>query len=148
MRGWIVRIAIIAAVGIGAFILQDRMSSNAGDLAVGHCFDEPTTGADEVKDVQRHPCNEAHTSEVIFVGDLPGSRDAYPSDADLSAYFESNCVTAFNAYTGRDYASDTELDIGSFIPTEEGWREGDSEMTCYVIRIDGAAFTQSVKTAP
>ena len=144
MRGWIIRIAIIAAIAIGAFIFQDRMSSNAGDLAVGHCFDEPT-GADEVKDVQRHPCNEAHTSEVIFVGDLPGSRDVYPSDADLTAYFEANCVPAFNAYTGRDYQSDTELDIGSFIPTEDGWEGGDREMTCYAVRIDGAPTAQSVK---
>ena len=144
--GWIVRIAIVAVIAIGGFIFQDRLSSNAGDLAVGHCFDEPAR-AEEVTDVQRHPCNEAHTSEVIFVGDLPGSRDVYPSDEELAAYFDANCVPAFNAYTGRDYQSDTELDIGSFIPTEEGWREGDHEMTCYAIRVDGAATSQSVKSA-
>ena len=143
--GWVVRIAIIAVIAIGGFIFQDRLSSNAGDLAVGHCFDEPAA-VEEVTDVQRHPCNEAHTSEVIFVGDLLGSTEVYPSDEELGAYFDANCVPAFNAYTGRDYQSDTELDIGSFIPTEEGWKDGDREMTCYAIRVDGAATSQSVKS--
>ena len=145
--GWVVRIGIVALIAIGGFIFQDRLTSNAGDLAVGHCFDEPT-GVEEVSDVQRHPCNEAHTSEVVFVGDLPGSEDVYPSDEDMAAFFDANCVPAFNAYTGRDYQSDSELDMGSFIPTAEGWKDGDHEMTCYAIRIDGATTSLSLKAAP
>jgi hypothetical protein len=147
MRGWIVRIAIIAVVVIGAFIFRDRISGNAGDLAVGDCFDEPA-GLTEIKDVQHHPCTESHTSEVIFVGEMAGSRDAYPSNDDLRAFVESNCVPAFNTYTGRDFATDTELDIGTFVPTEDGWKGGDQEITCYAVRVDGAASTVSVKTAP
>jgi hypothetical protein len=147
VRGWIVRIAIVAAIALGAFIFRDRISSNAGDLAVGDCFDEPA-GLTEIKDVQHHPCTESHTSEVIFVGDMAGSKDAYPSDEELRAFMEANCVPAFNSYTGRDYSTDTELDFSTFIPTEEGWKGGDQEISCYVVRVDGAAQSHSVKKAP
>ena len=34
LAGWGVRIAIIAVIAAGAFLLRDRLSGNAGDLAV------------------------------------------------------------------------------------------------------------------
>ena len=46
-------------VAIGGFVLRDRLSSNAGDLAVGDCFDEPTASAETIEDVQHQPCTEA-----------------------------------------------------------------------------------------
>lgn len=145
MRGWIVRIAIIAAIAIGAFVLRDRLSSNAGDLAVGDCFDEPA-GATEVEDVQHHPCTEPHTSEVVFVGDI--AADAYPSETEVADFVRDQCVPAFNSYTGLDFETDTTLDMGYFFPLEEGWRTGDHEVICYVIRLDKAPMSQSLKTAP
>ena len=35
--------------------------------------------------------------------------------------------------------------MGWFYPTTEGWNDGDREITCYAIRIDGATTTQSIK---
>ena len=67
MGSWGVRIAIIAIIIVGGFVLRDRLSSSAGDLKVGDCFDEPATGG-EISDVQHHPCTEAHTAEVVFIG--------------------------------------------------------------------------------
>lgn len=147
MRGWIVRIAIVAAIAIGAFIFRDRISSNAGDLSVGDCFDEPA-GLDEVKDVQHHPCTESHTSEVVFVSDHPGGNDAYPNETQFLEFVQTQCVPAFNTYTAKDFNTDTELDMGYFFPTADGWKGGDHEMICYVIRLDKAPTTQSVKAAP
>jgi hypothetical protein len=147
VRGWIVRIAIVAAIAIGAFIFRDRISSNAGDLAVGDCFDEPA-GLTEIKDVQHHPCTESHTSEVLFVGDHPGGNDAYPSETQFLEFVQTQCVPAFNTYTGLDFDTDTTLDMGYFFPTGDGWKGGDHEMICYGIRLDKAPSTQSIKKAP
>ena len=110
MQGWVIRIGIIAVIAIGAFVLRDRLSGNAAQLEVGNCFDEPV-GATLITDVQHHPCSEAHTSEVIFVGNMTGSDDTYPTDAAIDAYAESNCVPAYEAYTGRDFETDAEMNI-------------------------------------
>lgn len=147
MSGWVVRIAIVALIAGGAFIFRDRITGNAGDLAVGDCFDEPARET-EVKDVQHHPCTESHTSEVVFVGDVPGGDDAYPTETQFLDFVRTECVTAFNSYTGVDFDSDPTLEMGYFIPTAEGWRSGDHEMICYGLRLDGGATTQSIKKAP
>lgn len=150
MRGWIVRIAIIALIAVGAFILRDRISGQAADLKVGDCFDEPQGLAAnaEVKDVQHHPCTEAHTAEVLFVGDHPGANDAYPTEDQFDSYIVGQCLAAFKAYTGKDYETDEVLDIGSLLPTAEGWKSSDHAVTCYVVRVDKGSMTTSVKVAP
>ena len=144
LTGWGIRIAIIAVIAIGAFVFRDRLSSNAAELKVGDCFDEPV-GAELITDVQHHPCDEAHTSEVIFVGTMSGPDDAYPSDEDVDAYVAANCLPAYGAYTGRSFEGEAEMDIGWFYPTTEGWQDGDRGTTCYAVRMDGAAVSTSIK---
>lgn len=139
-------IGIIAIVGIVGFVFRDRLSSEAGDLKVGDCFDDPTN-VTEVEDVQHHPCNEAHTSEVVFVGDMTAS-ETYPTDAAFEEFVGTTCLPAWETYTGRDYESDTELDIGYYYPLEEGWNQGDHQVICYAARVDGATMTESVKASP
>ncbi len=140
---WIIPIAIIAIIAVGGFIFRDRLSGAAQDLAVGDCFDAPTTDA-EVEDVQHKPCNEAHTAEVIFVGDMPEG-DALPSGAEIDRFVEAQCVPAFNTYTGLDYATDPTYGISSLSPTTSGWQSGDREVSCFAVRIDGATMTASLK---
>lgn len=147
MSGWILRIGIIAVIVIGAFIFRDRISGSANDLKVGDCFDEPV-GETLIKDVQHHPCTDSHTSEVIFVGNMPGSNEAYPSEAQIDEYSITNCLPAYTAYTGKDIQTEADMDIGRFYPTADGWKDGDRGVTCYAIRTDGAATTTSVKKAP
>lgn len=144
LTGWGVRILIIAAIAAGAFIFRDRLSGNAGDLAVGDCFQVPLEAV-EVSDVQHSPCTESHTGEVVYVGDINPAPEAYPTEQQFFDAVGTQCVPAFNAYTGRDFQSDTELDIGYFFPTTEGWADGDHELVCYAIRIDEAAMTSSLK---
>lgn len=147
LAGWGIRIVIVGAIALGAFLFRDRISGAAGDLAVGDCFHEPADSA-EVSDVQHSPCNEAHTAEVIYVGDYALGGDAYPTLAQFDDAVGVQCLPAFNAYTGRDYATDQELTIGYFYPTSEGWGEGDHEIVCYAVRLDAATMTTSVKLAP
>ncbi|HEY7970691.1 MAG TPA: hypothetical protein VID95_11905, partial [Candidatus Limnocylindrales bacterium] len=79
MNRWILRIGIIVLIVAGGFLLRDRLSSNAGDLKVGDCFDDPA-GQTEIKDVQHHPCSEGHTAEVVFLGKMTGDNASYPSN--------------------------------------------------------------------
>jgi hypothetical protein len=138
-----IRIAIIAAVAIGGLLFRDRLTGGAADLAVGDCFDEPTTTG-EVSDVQHHPCTELHTAEVVFVGDMP-TGDAYPTDEAFLTFIQASCLTAFNTYTGLDFAVLEAVNMGYLTPTREGWSGGDREMICYAIRTDGQPVSQSFK---
>ena len=147
MQGWIIRIAIVAVIVIGGLIFRDRLSGSAGDLKVGDCFDDPQ-GVTTVKDVQHHPCNETHTSEVVFVGDVPGESSTYPGDAGFVSWAVSNCTPAFAAYTGVDIAAQEVLDMSYFFPLESGWSRGDRTVTCYAFRIDNKPVTSSFRKAP
>lgn len=144
MGGFLVRVVIIGAIAFGAYMFRDNLTGNAGDLKVGDCFDEPA-GETLITDVQHHPCEESHTSEVIFVGNMPGAKDAYPSDVEVDGFAESKCLPAYKKYTGADFDSTGEMTIGWFYPTTEGWKKGDRGMTCYAVREDGAALTTSIK---
>lgn len=147
MRGWIFRIGVIAAIGLGALVFRDRLSSNAGELKLGDCFDDPA-GVTVVTDVQHHPCTESHTAEVVFLGKMSGDDATYASDAAMDTYVEANCLPAWNAYTGKDYQTETVLTLGYYVPSEEGWKDGDREVLCYAIREDGAPMTSSVRKTP
>lgn len=142
-----VRIAIVAVIAVVGFVFRDRITGNAGELHVGDCFDDPAETQD-IGDVQHHPCTEAHTAEVFYMGQLPGADDApYPTDTELFAFASGSCAPAFGSYTGTSIDASPALDFSMFYPTEDGWADGDREATCYIVRIDGAAMTQSVRVA-
>jgi hypothetical protein len=144
MRGWIIRIAIVGAIAVGALVFRDRLSGNAGELKLGDCFDDPA-GASEVNDVQHHPCTEAHTAEVVYLGKMTGANEAYPADATVEQWVATSCVPAWSGYTGKDVETDPVLTLGWYQPTNAGWAKGDRDIICYAGRIDGASMTSSVK---
>lgn len=139
----IIRIVLIAAVGIGALVFRDRVSGGAGDLKVGDCFDNPSSML-EVRDVQHHPCTEPHTSEVVYVGDVPDGA-SYPTDGQFSGYASDACVPSFDRYTGLDFMTFPALDMGYFVPTADGWASGDRSLICYAVRVDGTTVSQSLE---
>ncbi|HEU0234910.1 MAG TPA: septum formation family protein [Candidatus Limnocylindrales bacterium] len=142
-----VRIAIVALIAVVGFLFRDRLTGNAGELQVGDCFDDPAETQD-IGDVQHHPCTEAHTAEAFYVGQLPGGDDApFPTEADLFAFASGSCAPAFASYTGTSIDASPALDFSMFYPTEAGWADGDREATCYAVRVDGTAMTQSVRAA-
>ncbi len=146
MKGIGIRLAIIAAIALGAFLLRDRLSSNAGDLQAGDCFDVPTSPSETVDDVQHQPCSDPHTGEVVLVVDHTAPDDApYPGDSEWDTFIGSNCVPAFNSYTGLDFDTEPTMGMGFFTPTDEGWEGGDRKVICYATRVDKAPMNQSIK---
>ena len=98
---WIGIAAVIGVIAVVGFIFRDRLSGNAGELQVGDCFDDPGAVA-EVSDVQHHPCTEPHTGEVFYVGEMTGDNSSYPADDAFLEHVGTNCVPAFETYTGTD----------------------------------------------
>lgn len=142
-----VRFGLIGIFVVGGFLFRDFLPGGADDLRVGDCFEEPV-GVEVVDDVQHRPCGENHDSEVIFVSEHPAAKGAAPlSDAAFRDWIGANCLPAFASYTGVDLMSQEVLDLGYFVPTNEGWDDGDRTVICYAVRIDGTQMSQSVRTA-
>jgi hypothetical protein len=138
----LLRIGIVAAIAGGIYVFRDHLPGNATELAVGDCFDAPTTTDETVEDVSHHPCADPHTAEVFYVADYP-DQDAYPGVDAFDTFTQTNCPPAFNAYTGLDFysAPAEDYDIGLLYPLAEGWTSGDHEITCYLVRVDEAKMT-------
>ena len=138
---------VVLVIAVGGFFFRDRLESSADDLRLGDCFDVPA-GEQVVEEVQHHPCNEAHTGEVIGLSDYPGEGSAaYPGESRLFAFADDLCMRAFRNYTGRDPLQDPEFTWGYFYPIEEGWDEGDHEIACYLLRVDEGPMTASYRLA-
>jgi Septum formation len=148
MRGWIIRIAVIGAIALGAFIFRDRLSGNAAELALGDCFDVPP-GETDISDVQHHPCTEAHTGEVFAVLTHTAAKgEAPPARESLFTFLTTQCGTAFTSYTGLNVETQEVLDYGAFYPSDKDWNDGDRRITCYAYRIDEGPMSTSVKKSP
>ena len=145
MRSIGIRLAVIAIIIIGGLVVQTYISKNAGDLKVGDCFDSPTTANETVDDVKPSPCTDPHGAEVVFVGNYAPSTSTYPTNDEFTTFFQATCTPAFNTYTGIDFETDTTYDMSAFTPTEEGWGKSDRKVICYVIRLDDAKMTTSIK---
>jgi hypothetical protein len=146
MRGIAIRVGIIAAIAIGAFVLRPFFSGNAGDLSVGDCFDLPTSTTETIKDVQHHPCTDPHDAEVVFVGSYTNaSDDTYPSDAEFSQFFADTCLPAYSTYTGTDVLATDGADMNYFTPTADSWKSGEHKITCYANNLDKSKLTKSLK---
>jgi hypothetical protein len=141
-----IRVGIVALVLVGAFVLRQFLTGSAGDLKVGECFDLPAAEMETVKDVQHQPCDQDHGAEVFFVGDYPGSEnDPNPTDDEMFAFLEDQCLPTYYAYTGTDLTTQETYDVGWFQPTAEGWKDGDRGVICYAYRLDEAEFKGSLK---
>jgi hypothetical protein len=140
-----IRLGIIAVIIIIGVVVQTYISKNAGDLRVGDCFDVPTKAGETVDDVKPSPCTDPHGAEVVFVGNYTPDTKLYPSDGEFTTFFQSACTTAFNTYTGIDFATDTTYDMSAFTPTADGWSSGDRKVICYAVRLDATQLTTSIK---
>jgi hypothetical protein len=140
-RTYIIGAIVIVLVAIGGyFILQNE---NAGDLAVGQCFDEPGSAVD-ITTVVKHACTEAHDAEVFQVVEYDAG-DTYPISTTVDSFVNDRCIPAFEAYVGKPYDAATDLSVGYFYPDTTGWSRGDRTFTCYIDRADGSQMTTSVK---
>jgi hypothetical protein len=143
MRGWVIRIGIIAVILIAGFVLRPFIGGNAGDLKIGDCFDPPTALGQTVNDVQHHPCTDLHGAEVILVDKFPSST-TIPSEDEFQQWVADNCLPAYQAYAGAELASSTN-GMGFFEPTTDGWAGGDRQMICYAHPEDGTQTKGSIR---
>jgi Septum formation len=142
----IIFILVVSAMALGAFVLRDRLSGDASNLAAGDCFDVPTTK--EVGLVQHRPCSEPHDGEVILVGNHPAENGApFPPENEFMTWAATNCLPAFNAYSGTDLADVPTVDVGVFRPTQDGWlSHGDRQIVCYAYPLpEGTSVTASFR---
>jgi hypothetical protein len=133
--------AIVVFLVVVLFIVRNNVA--ADDLAVGECFDVPN--GTSIQTVERHACTESHTAEVFHVAEYTGDGSTYPISLSLDRFIDEACVPAFEAYTGESLDTATELTIGYFYPSRDGWSSGDRTFTCYAALADESAMTESVK---
>ena len=112
-------------------------NQSADDLAIGTCFDIPTSTS--VSTVTKIDCTVAHDAEVFLNNEYTGDASSYPISLTLDRYAGETCTPAFETYSGQA-ADTTNLTIGYFYPTRDGWEGGDRTITCYAYRGDGVSL--------
>jgi hypothetical protein len=144
--GRLVLLVGFLVVVVGAIVFRDRLSGNAGELKVGDCFDVPA--GEEIKDVQHHPCAEAHDGEVLLVGKYEGT-GTLPTQDQFETWVGDNCLGAvFTDYVGATYESREDISAGAFWPSADGWSSGDRVVICYIAPTDEQKITYSYRAAP
>jgi hypothetical protein len=153
------RVGVVAIVGlivvgvVATFIFRDRLSGSSNDLAIGDCFDAPSTANTsassgvEIEDVQHHPCSEPHVYETFAVFRHPApDGDAYPGVDVLFDYAETNCLPPFATYVGIDYQKSL-LVVSYIVPKDVGWKSGQRTISCFAGNPDDSPITGSLKGA-
>ncbi len=125
------------AAGPGAALRLGRLERGAAlELRVGDCFDLKDPAAETIGDVTALPCTELHEYEIFFVGSMSMAERIYPSQEELDGYVDRYCSPTFYTYVGKIYA-ESELEIFSLFPTNEGWGDGDRSVSCAAHLGDG-----------
>jgi hypothetical protein len=146
----IIGIGFIVVVLVGGAIIglvfRDQLTGSATELRVGDCFDLPTD-LEEIKDVQHHPCTEPHDAEVFVVRDYEGASD-YPTTVAFENWVTAQCTgDEFTDYVGASYDSREDVGAGYFYPLEDGWKQGDHEMVCYLLPTAGGKVSASYRAS-
>jgi hypothetical protein len=131
VTGLAIRLVIIGTLVVGGILFRDRLTGGAEDLKAGDCFD--AKHADVIKEVQHHPCTEAHTAEVVLVSDYPSAKGAaYPAGTAFDAWGDQTCAISIMTYVGPGADLD-HLGYGILYPSKSAWDGGDRGMICYVV---------------
>lgn len=136
MTSWlkpVISLAVFAFFGIGFLAAQLNGNEPIEQLAVGDCFD--AGDAVEVYDVPVIECSELHGSELYGKVEIEGLGSTYPGDDPLFEWVNARCEDQFSAYVGEPY-EDSRYWIEVFMPTEDGWEEGDRVGLCTVVLVD------------
>jgi hypothetical protein len=142
---WRVAIPFLVIGGFLAFVLWSvRDNQSADDLAVGTCFDVPTETT--ISTVTKRACTETHDAEVFHNVEYASDSDTYPISLSMDSFVTDTCGPIFEAYVGETF-EDSDLTIGYFYPSFDGWDDGDRTVTCYARNVDETKLTQSVKVA-
>jgi hypothetical protein len=137
-------VVVLAGLVIGWLNAADRDAAGtivaAGDLdvvdlEVGDCFDDGDAGfGEEVSDILAVPCDAPHDNEVFHVFTL-ASQPELPDIVAIDAEVETRCLPVFESFVGIAY-EESNLEIFTLTPTEEGWRQADREVVCALYDLD------------
>jgi hypothetical protein len=121
----------IMSIGFIGSFLDGRES--IFEVAVGDCF---TAGdALEIDQVPVVSCVEEHDSELFARVTITEFGSTHPDENQLFEWLFGECVERFPAYVGEPY-EESQYWIDMFIPTVDGWSDGDRAGLCTVIRVD------------
>lgn len=142
-----IRLLIGAVILVGGLLVRDFVTRDVDDINVGDCIDVPTNLSQDFSELQHHPCDQAHTGEVISVFNYTpgGSSEPYPGIPAFEAQVARTCLPAFATYTGTSFEDRADLDLTWFHPTETSWSKGDRELVCVAVNIDGSTMKASIK---
>ena len=140
LRFWWVGLLVIGGVVAGANYLMG--SRAVTDIGVGECFDLPDANEQEIDDLTQRECTEPHEYEMFYVADMPDGD--FPSDDEVFAWIETNCLPAFADYVGMDYQSSV-LSLFPITSTEATWNDGDHSVQCALYEDGNAELTTSQK---
>jgi hypothetical protein len=101
---------------------------NVFSLAVGDCFDNPTSQQD-IASVTAVPCAEPHNAQVFATFDLPGSDSNYPGNLTQLA---SNGCNAQQDHLNQALVTDS-MSIRFIYPVPDAWKTGERTVTCLVV---------------
>lgn len=143
---WSLRILVLLVVSV--LILASCSSGDSEsvfDVKPGDCFDDVIEDgelAEEIVAVPMVDCEDPHDNEAYAAFDVPG--DAYPGTAGLDDEAVAKCLPLFEDYVGSTYET-SRLDIMFLYPLEDGWGEGDREITCVLFDVDLQKLTGSMR---
>jgi len=147
--GW-----ILGAVGVAGFAVFVTLAAtgvidddeiDVSQLDPGDCVDLTAGDVEEIRNLPRRACDDAHDGEVYLVDDVDFEGDEYPGLAALREQIEERCFgDAFADYVGLPYA-ESELGLYYLYPIEDGWRLGDREFVCIAVETDGSPMFESVE---
>jgi hypothetical protein len=135
---------IVAFVTLGVAGAFDDGNTQVQDLKVGQCFNTVNQslsdyGGDGTRSttVNVVPCGDPHDAEAYAVVPLTAGPDGGYPGLDAAAGTSSTlCANAVGSYLGADGSADG-MDIYYYMPPEDGWNNGDRDVTCFFGSVSG-----------
>ena len=136
-------IAVFIAL-LGAALVGCGTTHTGSNLAIGDCFDVPTTA--DITTIPTKACTEPHGGEVFHEFDAQGG-GAYPTDEAWGQLIYPVCDPVFKAYTGTAVEDRTDIDYLFLVPTSDRWAGGDRHVTCFIRSLDGSPLRHSYRAS-
>jgi hypothetical protein len=155
--GWIV-LGVLALGGTVVTLVSSASRDESGVIVdggdvgvfeprIGDCLNlrDDEVDADVVTGFVGVPCSDPHSLEVFAAIDYPAIRShPFPGREVIMTYARENCVEHFEGYAGVPFVTEPVLDVSYFAPEEQGWIEGDREITCVLIMVDDSDLVGSM----
>lgn len=114
-------------------------------LRAGDCVQVPNINTSTWPDVFTVvPCDQLHTGEVFFAGNIWPQSIAYPGDNATDMQADARCGSAFTKYDGIS-PDQSAFNYASDLPDSTSWLSGDRSVQCIAYDPSGAPIFSSIK---